>query len=85
MTKALYAGTFDPPTFGHLDLVARGARLFDHLVVAVAENSSKAPLLSSAERVLLEFQLGVARARADRAQALAEVERLSGVSLHRED
>ena len=53
MTKALYAGTFDPPTYGHLDLVARGARLFDHLVVAVAENARKAPLLSCAERVAL--------------------------------
>jgi len=53
MTKALYAGTFDPPTFGHLDLVARGARLFDHLVVAVAENSRKAPLISADERVAL--------------------------------
>ncbi len=53
MTRALYAGTFDPPTFGHLDLVARGARLFDHLVVAVAENSRKAPLLTPAERVAL--------------------------------
>jgi pantetheine-phosphate adenylyltransferase len=53
MTKALYAGTFDPPTFGHLDLVERGARLFDHLVVAIAENSRKAPLLTTEERVTL--------------------------------
>ena len=53
MTRALYAGTFDPPTYGHLDLVERGARLFDHLVVAVADNSRKAPLLSPDERVEL--------------------------------
>ena len=53
MTRALYAGTFDPPTFGHLDLVERGAGLFDHLVVAIAENSRKAPLLTTEERVAL--------------------------------
>ncbi len=51
MTRALYAGTFDPVTFGHLDLVARGAGLFEHLVVGVADNPRKAPLLSAAERV----------------------------------
>ena len=53
MTRALYAGTFDPPTFGHLDLVSRGSRLFDHLVVAIAENSRKEPLLTTDERVEL--------------------------------
>ena len=53
MTKALYAGTFDPPTYGHLDLVERGVRLFDELVVAVGENSRKQPLLTVDERVAL--------------------------------
>ena len=51
MTRALYAGTFDPLTFGHLDLIERGARLFDELVVAVADNSRKAPLFSAEERL----------------------------------
>ncbi len=51
-TKAIYPGTFDPPTNGHLDLVSRGARIFDHLVVAVLRNASKgAPLFTTAERV----------------------------------
>jgi pantetheine-phosphate adenylyltransferase len=49
---AIYPGTFDPPTNGHLDLVSRGAKIFDHLVVAVLRNSSKgAPLFTTAERV----------------------------------
>ena len=49
--KAIYPGTFDPPTNGHLDVVGRGSRIFDSLVVAVLRNSSKgAPLFSTAER-----------------------------------
>lgn len=50
--RAIYPGTFDPPTNGHLDLVSRGAKIFDHLVVAVLHNSSKgAPLFTTGERV----------------------------------
>ena len=49
--KALYPGTFDPPTNGHVDLIQRGARLFDHLVVAVLNNRDKNPLFSVSERV----------------------------------
>ncbi len=48
---AIYPGTFDPPTNGHLDIVMRGSRIFDRLIVAVLRNSSKgAPLFSTAER-----------------------------------
>jgi pantetheine-phosphate adenylyltransferase len=49
--KAIYPGTFDPLTNGHLDLVARGAKIFDHLVVALLNNSEKAPLFSIPERI----------------------------------
>lgn len=49
--KAIYPGTFDPLTNGHLDLIARGARLFDHLVVAVLRNASKSPLFSESDRI----------------------------------
>ena len=49
--KALYPGTFDPITFGHIDLVKRARRLFDKLVVAVADNPDKRPLFSVAERI----------------------------------
>jgi len=49
--KAIYPGSFDPVTNGHLDLIARGAKMFDHLVVAILRNSTKAPLFTEAERV----------------------------------
>ncbi len=49
--KALFPGTFDPITLGHADLIARAARLFDELVVAVAESPRKNTLFSLQERV----------------------------------
>ncbi len=53
MRIALYPGTFDPVTRGHVDLVERGLALFDRIVVAVADNQGKAPLFPLAERVKL--------------------------------
>ncbi len=50
-TLAIYPGSFDPLTNGHVDIITRGARLFDRIAVAVAMNSEKAPLFSVAERV----------------------------------
>ena len=50
---AIYPGTFDPITNGHADLVERGARMFDRLVVSVAANPNKQPLFSLEERVAL--------------------------------
>jgi pantetheine-phosphate adenylyltransferase len=49
--KALYPGTFDPPTNGHVDLIQRGSLLFDHLTVAILRNSAKDPVFSVEERV----------------------------------
>ena len=51
--KALYPGTFDPPTNGHVDLIQRGSRLFDHLLVAVLINPVKNPLFTVEERVAM--------------------------------
>jgi pantetheine-phosphate adenylyltransferase len=48
---ALYPGTFDPPTNGHVDLIQRGAKLFDHLTVAILNNPEKNPLFTVEERV----------------------------------
>jgi len=48
---AIYPGTFDPITLGHLDILNRALRLFDHVVVAVLSNTSKKPLFSLAERM----------------------------------
>jgi pantetheine-phosphate adenylyltransferase len=48
---AIYPGSFDPVTNGHLDLIARGAIIFDQLIVAVAQNLEKDPLFAAKERV----------------------------------
>ncbi|HJP38094.1 MAG: pantetheine-phosphate adenylyltransferase [Gammaproteobacteria bacterium] len=50
---AIYPGTFDPITNGHTELVRRAAKLFDRIVVAIAESPAKQPLFSSDERILL--------------------------------
>ena len=50
-TLAVYPGSFDPLTNGHVDIIARGARLFDRIVVAIAVNAEKAPLFTMDERV----------------------------------
>jgi pantetheine-phosphate adenylyltransferase len=49
--RAIYPGTFDPPTNGHVDLIQRGSKLFDHLVVSVLNNPGKDPLFTVSERV----------------------------------
>ena len=50
-TVAIYPGTFDPLTNGHVDIIARGARLFDRIIVAVLVNAEKSPLFTMTERV----------------------------------
>ncbi len=50
-TLAVYPGSFDPLTNGHVDIILRGARLFDRIIVAILVNSEKAPLFSTEERV----------------------------------
>jgi pantetheine-phosphate adenylyltransferase len=47
---AIYPGTFDPPTNGHLDLIERGSKIFDELIVAILRNPEKNPLFSLEER-----------------------------------
>ncbi len=51
MPTALYPGTFDPITFGHIDIAVRASRIFRKVIAVVAENAGKNPLFSSAERV----------------------------------
>ena len=50
---AIYPGSFDPPTNGHLDLIERGSKIFDQLVVAILRNAEKSPLFSLSERRLM--------------------------------
>lgn len=51
MARALYSGSFDPVTLGHLDIIKRAANVFDEVVVAVLNNKAKNPLFSVEERV----------------------------------
>ncbi len=53
---AVYPGTFDPITLGHVDLVERAARIFQQVIVAIAANKNKQPLFSLAERIDLAEQ-----------------------------
>lgn len=54
---AVFAGTFDPPTFGHIDIIERSRRLFDKTIVAVGRNPEKEPLFSDDERVAMLREL----------------------------
>jgi len=66
MKKALFAGTFDPPTLGHLDLVRRGSNLCDRLYVGVGINSRKSmPLFSQEERLRMLQSLLQEQARVE--------------------
>ena len=53
MKKALYTGSFDPMTNGHLDIITRASRMFDELVVGVIVNPAKHPLFTKEERVAM--------------------------------
>jgi pantetheine-phosphate adenylyltransferase len=50
---AIYPGTFDPITYGHIDVVKRAAALFDKVIILVAENPAKSPLFTAQERVAM--------------------------------
>lgn len=50
MSHALFAGSFDPPTMGHIDLIERASKLFDHVTVAVMINAAKTPMFTAEER-----------------------------------
>jgi len=64
---AIYPGSFDPPTNGHLDLIQRGSKIFEELVVAILRNSEKTPMFSVAERLemLRELTADLSNVRID--------------------
>jgi len=64
---AVYPGSFDPITYGHLDIINRGLKIFDEVIIAVAENPTKKALFSTGERVDLirEVLAGNGRAEID--------------------
>ena len=53
MLRAIYPGSFDPVTFGHIDIIERAARISDELIVGVLQNKVKTPLFSVEERVIM--------------------------------
>ncbi|MBO4999091.1 MAG: pantetheine-phosphate adenylyltransferase [Lachnospira sp.] len=53
MKRAIYPGSFDPVTVGHLDIISRSAQIFDEVIVGVLNNNQKAPLFCAKERVAL--------------------------------
>src|SRR5256885_747834 len=71
-TLAVYPGSFDPLTNGHVDIIARGSRLFDRIVVAILVNAEKTPLFSMAERVEIAREVF-------RTQANVEVDTFDGL------
>jgi len=74
MRTAIYPGSFDPLTNGHLDVIQRAAKLFDRVIVAVAHNASKSPLFTADERASL-----LATTLADLGAANVEVDRFDGL------
>ncbi|MEA3490166.1 MAG: pantetheine-phosphate adenylyltransferase [Candidatus Omnitrophota bacterium] len=72
MRKAVYPGTFDPVTFGHLDVIERASALYDKVFVAVASSEDKSPLFSASER--LAMMTGAVKAFGN-----VEVEEFSGL------
>lgn len=72
MKTAICPGSFDPPTNGHLNIVERGLKIFDRLIVAVAVNSGKRPIFTGKERVALLRQIfkGVAPIEVDHFEGL---------------
>ncbi len=64
---AIYPGSFDPPTNGHLDLIQRGSKIFEELVVAILRNSEKVPMFSVSERLemLKELTADLSNVRID--------------------
>ena len=73
MATAVYAGTFDPVTYGHLDIIARAGQVFDRLIVATTSSQSKNPLFSLDDRISL-----LERSTADESDSI-EVARFEGL------
>ena len=64
---AVYAGSFDPPTFGHFDLIERASKIFDDVVIAIGRHPTKQPLFTIDERIdmLRQITKGIANVRID--------------------
>jgi pantetheine-phosphate adenylyltransferase len=74
IASAIYPGSFDPITYGHIDIVRRAKKLFDRLVIAIVENPNKSALFTAAERVEI-----TRRALAEEGLRCVEVKSYSGL------
>lgn len=79
--RAIYPGSFDPATYGHLDVIRRGRRLFDELVVAVGRNPGKDLLFTAEERVDMLEALVADMIRAEPGHAPVSVRAYSGLTV----
>ena len=79
-TLAVYPGSFDPLTNGHVDIILRGARLFDRIVVAMLVNAEKSPLFTMGERVEIATFDGLLVDYVERRQAQVIVRGLRAIS-----
>jgi pantetheine-phosphate adenylyltransferase len=78
---AIFPGSFDPVTYGHLDVIARGRRLFDRVIIAVGRNPGKEPLFSVEERVGLLTELAGAMERDEPTAAPLSVQSYDGLTV----
>ncbi len=78
---AIYPGSFDPPTLGHLDVIRRGRRLFDAVIVGVGRHPGKQPLFSPDERVEMLVELVAEIERSDPVGAEVEVCSFAGLTV----
>lgn len=79
--RAVFPGSFDPITFGHLDVIARGRRLFDELIVAVGHNPGKGQLFTQDERVEMARELTRAMVAREPGFAPVRVEGFNGLTV----
>jgi pantetheine-phosphate adenylyltransferase len=79
MRRAIYPGSFDPVTNGHLDIIERGCKLFDEIIIAILVNPEKQPFFSIEERreMLEEVLKGIARGK-----CLVRVDHFQGLLVH---
>ena len=77
---AVYPGTFDPITTGHLDIIRRGAKLADHLIVGVAANAGKGPLFGLDERLMMVRE--EVKPIADKTGTVIEIRSFSNLLMH---